>query len=777
MTSETDGDWSLGMHNGALRAPIAAEDLGTAKVAPSGDFVAGSHATFTLTYTAGRFGVDDTGSLRIVFRFATDQTNLQLTDPAAPGYTTVRASNGAVLDVSFSPKANIRPWDRTLWIKVVRGYLSEGDTITVVMGDTEGGSPGLRLQTFCEDSFEFRVLADPIATFNFQPLPDQPTIRIVPGPPERVVAVVPTMRRAGESFALKVKGEDRWGNPSDRCDTTLSLRVQGPIAGAPESLTMTPGPRAFEISGLSGAEPGEGFVELLDKSGTVVARTNPIRIVSPDTADVHFWADLHGQSEETVGTNSAQDYFAFARDLAFVDACAHQGNDFQMDEGFWSHLNRVTAAFDEPHRYVTLPGYEWSGNTALGGDRNVFFPVEGRTIRRSSHALIEDLGDADTDCFTANDLFAAFDRAGEHDVLCFAHCGGRYADIKLAHDGRFEKSVEVHSSWGTFEWLVHDAFDMGYRVGIVANSDGHKGRPGASYPGAGIFGAIGGLTCYLMPELTRPALIEAIRRRRHYGTTGGPTGRMILDATLRFDGDGTVFGDDPRLGGGPGETTRTARMGDIVYLPAGAAELSFEVSAASPVERVDVFNGRTCIGTFRPFDEAGLGRRIRVLWEGALYRGRARQIVWDGTAVVDGNRVVEATPIAFLNKDKTLEVEGNTLAWRSITTGNQSGFDILLEEAREGRLRVSTKELDLDCAISEIGLEGVEVSAEGELPRWIRASRLPDTNAALSFAASCPIELKPEGDNPVFVRVALEDGTRAWTSPIYVTREAPPRTS
>ena len=26
------------------------------------------------------------------------------------------------------------------------------------------------------------------------------------------------------------------------------------------------------------------------------------------------------------------------------------------------------------------------------------------------------------------------------------------------HDPRFEKSVEIHSSWGTFEWLVEDAF-------------------------------------------------------------------------------------------------------------------------------------------------------------------------------------------------------------------------------------------------------------------------------------------------------------------------------
>src|SRR2546430_14135203 len=38
--------------------------------------------------------------------------------------------------------------------------------------------------------------------------------------------------------------------------------------------------------------------------------------------------------------------------------------------------------------------------------------------------------------------------------------------------------------------------------------------------GASSFGAIGGLTCYFMPALTREALFEALRQRRHYGTSG-----------------------------------------------------------------------------------------------------------------------------------------------------------------------------------------------------------------------------------------------------------------
>ncbi|MEZ4621452.1 MAG: hypothetical protein R2867_38950 [Caldilineaceae bacterium] len=50
-------------------------------------------------------------------------------------------------------------------------------------------------------------------------------------------------------------------------------------------------------------------------------------------------------------------------------------------------------------------------------------------------------------------------------------------DIRRYFDGDLGPLVEVVSCWGVFEWLLWDAFDMGYTVGIMCNSDGHKGRP------------------------------------------------------------------------------------------------------------------------------------------------------------------------------------------------------------------------------------------------------------------------------------------------------------
>ncbi|MCI5078114.1 DUF3604 domain-containing protein [Oricola sp.] len=755
--------------SGVIRHAIDPSLLGHAEISPKGEFEAGSYASFTLVYTAGKFGVDDSGSLRIVFRFASDQGNPQFDDPSGANYCTVEASNGAVLQLRWDPKGNVRPWDRTLWIKVVKGFLQEGDTITIRFGVTDHGGPGMRLQTFCEETFEFRVLVDPIATFNFQPLPVQPAIAIVPGKPERFVAALPTLKRPGEPFDLKLKGEDGWGNPSDTCSGRFLLEADGAIDGLPDSVEMKPGAFSLTVPGLTVSAPGKVSVAVRSEEGALVARTNPL--IVEDRELVHFWADMHGQSEETIGTGSATEYFAFARDRAWVDACGHQGNDFQISDEFWAELNRITAEFDADGRFVAMPGYEWSGNTSLGGDRNVYFPTEGRTIRRSSHALIEDKTTADTDCFTAKDLFAAFSDEGESDVVCYAHCGGRYADIGFAHDGRFEKSVEVHSSWGSFEWLLHDAFKLGYRVGVVCNSDGHKGRPGASYPGAGKFGAIGGLTCFNASELSRPALLDCMRKRHHYGTTGGPNGRIAIDLSAHFESQAEIYHDDPALGPSQALSGTSAMMGDIVKLPQGDAELAVTVDAASPIERIDVFNGLALVETIRPFGEDDLGARIRLHWEGAEYRGRFREVIWDGGAELTGNTIAHATPINFFNRDKTLDQVGDDrVAWKALTTGNFGGADLRLSDPQAGSISVSTPLVSFDMPIAEIGYEDVVHDASGELPRFFKLFRLPDDNPHLSMSVRRRVSIDAGKDNPIYVRVTLEDGTRAWTSPIYIFR-------
>ena len=741
-----------------------AERMGSATIEPRGSCAAGSFHAFTLTYTAGFFGIDDTGSIKIVFRFASDMGKPQFTEPAAAGYTTVEASNGAMLDIVWDQKRNIRPWDKTLFIRVVRGFLREGDRIVVRFGDSRRGSPGIRMQTMVEPRFQFKVLVDPFATYNFCELPGSPVIAVVPGEPARWKAVLPTLRGVGEAFALGIKVEDRWGNPSDLVDAVVTLEPTLPIQGLPRTLAIRPGTCALRLGDLKAKRPGDLRVHIRAADGRLLATSNPLRIVERPALGA-YWGDLHGQSEETIGTNTARELFEFARDRAFLDVMSHQGNDFQITTPFWLEINRLTAEFNRDGAFICFPGYEWSGNTGLGGDRNVMFMHEGRQIRRSSHALVEDLSDAHTDAHSAEDLFQELK---DEDCVVFAHVGGRYADVKIAHDARLERSIEIHSDWGTFEWLLHDALEQGYRVGILANSDGHKGRHGASYPGASLFGAYGGLSCIRARALTRAAIFDALRQRHHYATTGC---RMVLEVGASFDSDAELFDDDPQLGPTGSNHVRTAVMGDI--LRSGDAELTLDIEALAdaPIERLEIRNGCEVLETVRPYSSDDLGRRIRVIWEGSEYRGRGRQSIWDGTAELTGNSFERADAINFYNLDKTLEQHGPAkLGWRALTTGGFGGFDATLADPRAGVLRLDTAQVKAEIPIAEIGLEDRVLDSGGGIARRLRVFRLPDREPTDRLKLTRRVTLRDGADNALYVCLTQLDGHLVWSSPIYVFR-------
>lgn len=726
------------------------EQMGSATLQQSDPLVAGERAELVLTYRAGTFGVDDSGMVKISWRTASDMEKPQFSNPIASGYTTAEASNGAALECRFD-RANIRPWTNTLIVRVVRGFLREGDTITVRMGDRRYGAPGIRMQSNAERRFPLMVFVDAFATYEFAEISGAPTLEIVAGAPAHWKAIVPSSALSGENFRLAVLAEDRWGNPTIPGPTRLHLRCQQPVTGLPEVVDLAGTSIVHTIEPLSFEGAGDIVIDVLDTGRQIGCRANPMRVGQrPDLR--RYWGDLHGQSGETVGAGSIENYFAFARDLALIDIAEHQANDFQISDAYWDRINRTTRDFEVPGKFLAVPGYEWSGNTGLGGDRNVFYRNEGRPIHRSSHVLLSET-EVSTDARpTARDLFAAL---ADEDAVVIAHVGGRYADITYAHDARLETAVEIHSSWGTFEWLLHEAFSQGFRVGVICHSDDHKGRLGATSPGASSFGAIGGLTCYLMPELTRDALFEALRCRHHYGTTGV---RIYLDVRGQFESPVEVEA---------GISTPSAMMGDIVRPRGQPMRLEVSTVGTAPIQQVDVFHGARLVQTFRA-GQVGTRRRLAIRWEGAEYRGRGRETYWNGELHIEGNRFETASPVNFLNPEHTLnEISpGSGLSWRSVTTGNMAGIDLELAQPANGRISVETDIIKATVDLAALGEDPACFEAGG-LDRRLCAFWLPEQYAP-SHAAFSHMVSHESGDLPVYVRVTQEDCHRAWSSPIYL---------
>jgi hypothetical protein len=191
---------------------------------------------------------------------------------------------------------------------------------------------------------------------------------------------------------------------------------------------------------------------------------------------------------------------------------------------------------------------------------------------------------------------------------------------------------------------------------------------------------------------------------------------------------------------------------------------------SAPIERLTFFNGATPVATARAYSKNQLGRRIRVLFEGAEYRGRGRETFWRGTARLIANRFTRAQAINHFNADKPLRLgsNGDLLEFDTVTTGNFSGFDLWLEERDAGEIDIAANHVSRRFALGEIGEEDTIIDLGG-LGRRLRLFRLPETNDARRFSHTHAFDIERGRDNALYVRVTQEDGHQAWSSPIYVT--------
>ena len=712
------------------------DDLGTAAIRPRGSFPVGQRGTWEITYTAGRYGMDDGGSFLIVQRDMTDGGRLQCDSPREEGFVSASTNGEARVDVGYHPWGWVRPWRGALRVRVYDGSLRPGDRVTVRLGDASMGSAGWDLQTFPEAVHEFRVLVDPFGTGLYRAISTHPSIRIVPSNPASLDAVLPSRAAPGEGVPLWIRVLDRWGNPVDPFQGDVHVTCEPSVQRLPHRF------RAMHGVSMVGPIrfPGPGVYRLHLASQGLFGQSNPIEI----TDQVHplFWADLHGQTQDGIGTGSVEEYFTYARDRALVQACSWQGNDFQVSDGSWSEVCGNTRKFDEPGRFVTFLGYEWSGPTPLGGDHNIMFLGDDQPIRRSSAWQID--GSGRRAWVPLSDLWRRF--GNRKDVMAVAHVGGRHANLDF-WDPKFCSLIEVHSNHGTFEWLVEEALRRGYLFGVVGGSDDHSGRPGWSPPlrRGGVRGTVrldsfGGLTSIYADEFTRPGLWRALRSRHCYATTGR---RIILD----------VRSDD-------------WMMGDVVQSDR-RPKISVKAIGTAPLLDVKVMREDGRIFPQTPGAEL-TQEWVRVDWSGLRIKSRDARAVWDGTIRVVGGKIGEFVSMGFWREgDGIRSASRNELTIKSATSGDMAGV-FLRVSGRAPSIRFQSPLITREIRVSRLKRLPVEFGAGGVNLRLGFSLCSPEgrpNSVDLEFTDS-----RGDGDHAYWVKVLQMDGHSAWSSPIFFRR-------
>jgi hypothetical protein len=592
-----------GSSNALLEAPVPIvveeEASGGSVTVNPFEGVTGEYGTWTVTYRVGPRGIKQHGGIRVQLPdswhagIRNSANRLQASDPREDNYISARCSRASVrlrIWVEDEPpggevlvKSNRYSLDGRYerYVYVVRvwimeGQLEEGDTLSVIYGETSGGSKGMRASIIRTHPEAILVAVDSEGTGLLQMHPDRPTLVSHAGPPSELMVWGPATLVVGKEAELGLAAVDVNANPAP-FDGEVEVRITQGHARLPStvrfqsddgwmSVPFVPTEtgilrveaRVIHEATLNRRRP---IVPLGMESGEVApeqtglrAFGNPMKVYPSEPKLKIYWGELHSHthySQDGVG----DDNFRYAQYVSGLDFYAMTDHSIpplgQHTQGLgphiWEEYTAKTNQYYEPGRFVTIHAYECSLGAPYG-HHNVFF-------RDKPGPLLAE-GDV-----TLGELWNAL-KAGE--ALTIPHHTGKmpHPIFWFPHNDEIDRNIEIYSAHGLSEAYdprgplafersqfteasksVHgpqyaqDAWMQGLKLSTVAATDDHRAHPGQPHFGRAAVSATG---------LTRAEIFDGLHHRRTYGTTGV---KILLDFSINGEpmgGTVTVPGS-PRL--------------------------------------------------------------------------------------------------------------------------------------------------------------------------------------------------------------------------------------
>ena len=559
-------------------------ELGTCALNPSGPVVAGAFGTWTVTYTAGSAGIAPGGGIAVVPP-CVHSVRWRL------GHVTATTNGSCGVAVSARndyPLKYHHAQFPIVFVTVEGAALLPGEEITVTLGDAGSYIPGFyeraRAQEVAMHEMHFQVLVDVQGNASYSNprypggdpkgyrlLPALPVVDVVAGPPVRLGVVAPATVAAFEEFSVLVRVEDDYGNVCTDFagDVTLGVTPGGITTPGTCRITPSDGGTA-RIGPFIAARNAAGpmYITAAAWDHGIAGVSNPIDVVDSSSDRIYF-GDLHTHAPRALdpghrphgpfmahGVGTYAEALSYARDVSGLDCVGVAWFPPPQNieaiwsvprEDDWEEYQAILADFHEPGAFAPLVAIELNDPTA--GHRVILYPDEGKRITTSK---IEEIWPA---------------LAGTGAVVVPHHINvtseGGYQNWRVQdwqrHNLEYQTVLEIAQNRGAFETdepggatviggggaSAQDALARGHRLGFVGGTDSHHAQPGrntCSMAGVDFHDHVtGGLTAIIAPELTREAIIQALKERRCYATTGA---RIVLDFCVDGHGMGEEFMTD-----------------------------------------------------------------------------------------------------------------------------------------------------------------------------------------------------------------------------------------
>ncbi|MBQ8893062.1 MAG: DUF3604 domain-containing protein [Clostridia bacterium] len=276
-----------------------------------------------------------------------------------------------------------------------------------------------------------------------------------------------------------------------------------------------------------------------DKAAFHAAMAEATKQFKPEPPEYQvFFGELHGHTALSDGKGTEDDFFIAVRDKAKLDFAALTDHDHggvgnaELWGAKWEQIKAAVKKYNDPGKFTTILAYErdsypWYNNMIV-----YYNDHEGEMLRGEQDGEI-----------TREELHAWLSR---EDLLLIPHDTatlGWGTDFFSLEQGDMTPLIQVYSRYNYSErrdpalmydsdcegghW--QDALERGARMGCVAGSDDHGGTNGRYLPDMRYPHNWPGVTGVWAKENTLPAIFEALKARRCYGSMGG---RIVLDFRL-----------------------------------------------------------------------------------------------------------------------------------------------------------------------------------------------------------------------------------------------------
>lgn len=213
-----------------------------------------------------------------------------------------------------------------------------------------------------------------------------------------------------------------------------------------------------------------------------------------------FYGEVHSHTNLSDGKGLVENAYPYARDMGGVDYFAVTDHNTLTKDDYIPTVSELADRYSKDGKFAGLYGYEMSWGPGDYGHANIISPKKLFDAKRTLREWYDDLAEI-----------------GETGVGQFNHPGERWGSFEdFRYDARMDRIFHLMelrlTEYGIFtiEEEFEKALAQGWHIGPVSNEDSH----GANW------------TCVreetgavLAEELTRDAILDAMRAHRTYTTT------------------------------------------------------------------------------------------------------------------------------------------------------------------------------------------------------------------------------------------------------------------